>query len=215
MFKADNSSSLWPQCGGRCRKCFGRAAGAVCLDRSPIPARASDACVRLCVLRKSRFRLRLRHEAGNGGLAANGHCGGGDVASRLPHLARCVAGCVHQQCDQRRAVAGRRGNCLGQYPWASPRRLPTPEVGGLRISLARVRDVLGLIVFGAVLAMGVTATNGVLNLALAGVVSWSSSVSVWWVWWVGDAMGVLLVAPVILTWPPILKCDGTRRSFSN
>jgi integral membrane sensor domain MASE1 len=78
-----------------------------------------------------------------------------------------------------------------------------------------VRDVLGLIVFGAVLAMGVTATNGVLNLALAGVVSWSSSVSVWWVWWVGDAMGVLLVAPVILTWPPILKCDGTRRSFSN
>jgi PAS domain S-box-containing protein len=71
---------------------------------------------------------------------------------------------------------------------------------GFEISLARVRDVLGLIVFGAVLAMGVTATNGVLNLALAGVVSWSSSVSVWWVWWVGDAMGVLLVAPVILTW---------------
>jgi len=71
---------------------------------------------------------------------------------------------------------------------------------GFETALARLRDVLGLVVFGAALAMCVTATNGVLNLALAGIVPWSSSVSVWWVWWAGDAMGVLLVAPVILTW---------------
>jgi len=71
---------------------------------------------------------------------------------------------------------------------------------GFEIALARLRDVLSLVLFGAALAMCVTATNGVLNLALAGIVPWSAAASVWWVWWAGDAMGVLLVAPMILTW---------------
>jgi len=66
--------------------------------------------------------------------------------------------------------------------------------------LARLRDVLGLVGLGACLAMCVTATNGVLNLAASGIIPWSAFASVWWVWWAGDAMGVLLVAPVVLTW---------------
>lgn len=68
------------------------------------------------------------------------------------------------------------------------------------IQLGRVRDVLGLALFGSTLAMLVTATNGVANLIWGGIVPLQAAFSVWWVWWVGDAMGALLVAPAILTW---------------
>ncbi len=67
-------------------------------------------------------------------------------------------------------------------------------------ALQRVRDVLLLAFFGAALAMTISATNGVAALALARIVPWSSFGSVWWVWWTGDAMGVLFVAPLLLTW---------------
>jgi signal transduction histidine kinase len=67
-------------------------------------------------------------------------------------------------------------------------------------ALTRVRDVFGLVLFGAVVAMTVTATNGVANLALGHVIPWSAYASVWWVWWVGDAMGIVVVAPSLLTW---------------
>lgn len=67
-------------------------------------------------------------------------------------------------------------------------------------AIERVRDVLVLVVFGCATAMTVSATNGVINLALARIVPWSDVASVWWVWWSGDAMGVLLVTPLLLTW---------------
>ncbi|HVA33904.1 MAG TPA: MASE1 domain-containing protein [Candidatus Baltobacteraceae bacterium] len=65
-------------------------------------------------------------------------------------------------------------------------------------SLERIRDVLALVGFGA-LGTIVTATNGVAQLALAAIVPWHAYGSVWWLWWAGDAIGVILVAPLILT----------------
>ncbi|MGA8533398.1 MAG: MASE1 domain-containing protein [Candidatus Tumulicola sp.] len=67
-------------------------------------------------------------------------------------------------------------------------------------ALERVRDVFLLALLGSAIAMTVSATNGVVALALARIVPWSAFPSVWWVWWVGDAMGVLFVAPLLLTW---------------
>jgi integral membrane sensor domain MASE1/anti-sigma regulatory factor (Ser/Thr protein kinase) len=71
---------------------------------------------------------------------------------------------------------------------------------GFENTLERVRDVLLLALFGAAIPMTVSATNGVVNLALAGIVSWNAFPLVWSVWWSGDAMGVLFVAPLLLTW---------------
>ena len=65
--------------------------------------------------------------------------------------------------------------------------------------LERVNDVLALAVFGT-LAMIVTATNGVAWLAAARIVPWHEYGVVWRTWWDGDAMGVLLFAPFLLTW---------------
>ena len=66
-------------------------------------------------------------------------------------------------------------------------------------TLARLRDVIGLLL-GAIVAATITASNGVANLALGGIIPSSAYGSVWRVWWMGDAMGILLVAPVLLGW---------------
>jgi serine phosphatase RsbU (regulator of sigma subunit) len=65
-------------------------------------------------------------------------------------------------------------------------------------TLERARDVVALIVVAG-LSMSVSATCGVAMLAIAGLVPWHAYSSVWPVWWGGDAMGVLVFAPVLLT----------------
>jgi len=71
---------------------------------------------------------------------------------------------------------------------------------GFNPALTRVRDVLCLVAFGAVVGPLVSATNGVLNLASFRLIPWSACESVWGVWWVGDSLGVLVVGPFFLTW---------------
>jgi integral membrane sensor domain MASE1 len=79
---------------------------------------------------------------------------------------------------------------------------------GFQNAIERVHDVLLITVVGSAAAMIVSATNGVIVLALARIVPWSDLPSVWWVWWTGDAMGVLLVAPLILTWVSNARLGG-------
>ena len=70
----------------------------------------------------------------------------------------------------------------------------------VRPALDRVRDVLAFIAFGCALSPVVAATNGVTALWLAGDVDGSDYGSRWLLWWIGDAMGALIVAPLILVW---------------
>jgi PAS domain S-box-containing protein len=72
------------------------------------------------------------------------------------------------------------------------------RLAGVRRALDRVRDVLALIVLAAMIAPLIAATNGVTALSLAGNVD--SYGSEWLLWWVGDAMGALVVTPLILVW---------------
>ncbi|HEV3263102.1 MAG TPA: MASE1 domain-containing protein [Gemmataceae bacterium] len=69
-----------------------------------------------------------------------------------------------------------------------------------RRPLARLRDVLGLVVLAAMLSTAVSATIGVASLCLGGVQPWAQAGSLWGVWWLGDAVGDLVMAPVLLTW---------------
>lgn len=54
-----------------------------------------------------------------------------------------------------------------------------------------------LICFGAAL---VASTNGVAVLALAGLVPWAEFSRNWLTWWLGDATGMVIVAPLLLCW---------------
>ena len=72
-------------------------------------------------------------------------------------------------------------------------------------SLPRVRDVLGLIFFGAFGSAMVSASIGVAILYASNVRGWSGFGPAWLIYWLGDSMGVLLVTPVILTLPDLLR----------
>ncbi|MEW2301037.1 MASE1 domain-containing protein [Streptomyces sp. NPDC006655] len=69
---------------------------------------------------------------------------------------------------------------------------------GFRTDLGRLRDGAALVFLGALVAMLVSSVVGMVSLLLAGKVAASSFWPSWLAWWVGDAMGVLLVTPVLL-----------------
>jgi len=74
------------------------------------------------------------------------------------------------------------------------------HVPGFSPALRRVRDVLALILLGAGISTLVSATVGVAALHLSGIVGGSQLMEAWRAWWVGDLIGDLLVAPLILVW---------------
>jgi len=85
---------------------------------------------------------------------------------------------------------------------------------GFRRQLDRMRDAVAIVVLGALFGMTVSATIGSSVLTLSGVVPMNNFASTWAVWWAGDAMGVLLVAPMLLSLAPRpgLRHMGWRRS---
>jgi signal transduction histidine kinase len=70
---------------------------------------------------------------------------------------------------------------------------------GFRRTFERVQDVLAFAVC-ALASCAVAATNGVTVLAIADSAAASPYGSRWLLWWLGDATGALLVAPLILLW---------------
>ncbi|RDD86401.1 MASE1 domain-containing protein [Streptomyces parvulus] len=69
---------------------------------------------------------------------------------------------------------------------------------GFRVSLSRLRDGLALVFLGALTAMLISAGVGVGMLAVAGKLPSDDAGLIWLAWWVGDAMGVVLVTPLLL-----------------
>ncbi|MGW3659183.1 MASE1 domain-containing protein [Streptomyces sp. NPDC005151] len=77
---------------------------------------------------------------------------------------------------------------------------------GFHNDLDRLRDALALVFIGALGGMLISATMGSSVLVLSGAVPAGDFWPTWSVWWTGDAMGVLVVAPFLLVlrearWP--------------
>jgi serine phosphatase RsbU (regulator of sigma subunit)/integral membrane sensor domain MASE1/anti-sigma regulatory factor (Ser/Thr protein kinase) len=72
---------------------------------------------------------------------------------------------------------------------------------GFRRQLDRQRDALAIVFLGALVSTLVSATIGAGALALSGAISTDDLPTAWAVWWTGDAMGVLVVAPFLLSIP--------------
>jgi PAS domain S-box-containing protein len=77
--------------------------------------------------------------------------------------------------------------------------------------LSRLRDVVSLTVLGAGVSTLVSATIGVASLELAGAAQARAAGTLWTVWWTGDAIGVLLVTPLVLTWWSNPRWRGSTR----
>lgn len=67
-------------------------------------------------------------------------------------------------------------------------------------TLNRRRDVLALIILAAIISTTLSAFIGSASLMLGGMVSLDEYASVTLKWWLGDMMGVLVVAPPLLLW---------------
>jgi CHASE1-domain containing sensor protein len=61
-------------------------------------------------------------------------------------------------------------------------------------------DMFRFFLRGGVLACLVSATCGVSSLAIAGIVPAGDLGFIWWTWYVGDTLGVLIVAPLVIGW---------------
>ncbi|WP_309140320.1 MASE1 domain-containing protein [Streptomyces sp. PKU-EA00015] len=75
-----------------------------------------------------------------------------------------------------------------------------------RVELDRLRDVLALVFLGALAGMLISSTIGSGALVVSGALEPGEFWPTWSVWWTGDAMGVLVVAPFLLVlrgarWP--------------
>jgi diguanylate cyclase (GGDEF)-like protein len=79
-----------------------------------------------------------------------------------------------------------------------------------REAFAHARDVLKFAVLAAGCATTLAATCGVTSLALGGFARWADYGDIWLTWWLGDAAGALVVAPVVLFWSASPRVHWSR-----
>ena len=122
----------------------------------------------------------------------------GAVAVNLAGGAGAATGTLVAAGEVLEAVAG----TLLIRRWAGP-----------RWSLDTVRNVLVFCGAGALLATTIPATVGVLALTTTGALPAEAGWPLWPVWWTGDMVGVLVVAPLFIAWasPELTDEQGRPR----
>jgi PAS domain S-box-containing protein len=72
--------------------------------------------------------------------------------------------------------------------------------GDFKFGMQRIRDVLLLTSCCAVGAAAIASGLGTLALAFSGVTPPGAVQMLWFTWWLGDAVGILVVTPLLLAW---------------
>lgn len=70
---------------------------------------------------------------------------------------------------------------------------------GFRNSIDHIRDAVGLALC-SVPSTIIGASIGTVTLMLAGAGQWEGFGPIWLTWWIGDLLGALVIAPVLLVW---------------
>src|SRR5437660_10441115 len=68
-----------------------------------------------------------------------------------------------------------------------------------RLEMDRLRDAASIVFVAALASMLLSASIGAGTLVLSGAIAERQFFTAWGVWWTGDAMGVLVVAPFLLS----------------
>jgi PAS domain S-box-containing protein len=85
---------------------------------------------------------------------------------------------------------------------------------GFPTSLIQVREIILFLLLGGPLSCLVSATVGVTTLALSGIIPWPLFVLSWQTWWVGDTIGVFIMAPLMFSWLAEPRQIWCRRRLS-
>src|ERR1700722_8737394 len=67
-------------------------------------------------------------------------------------------------------------------------------------AFVRAQDIFKFALLAGMVATSVSATIGVATLAIGGYADWTAFGSIWCTWWLGDAIGAVLVTPLLLLW---------------
>ncbi|MEC4986361.1 MAG: MASE1 domain-containing protein [Oscillatoria sp. PMC 1068.18] len=81
-------------------------------------------------------------------------------------------------------------------------------------TLARIQDVIKLIIFAAFLSPVVKASLDILIQFLAGEIPSHNFWQNWWIFWLGDSTGILVITPVFLVWQQQLSKAQNAQSIS-
>jgi signal transduction histidine kinase/CheY-like chemotaxis protein len=87
--------------------------------------------------------------------------------------------------------------------------LVTRFARGLR-AFDRAHDVFKFAALAAGLSTMISATTGVTCLTLAGYASRAEAGRIWLTWWLGDAVGALIVAPLLVLWARTTPAERPR-----
>lgn len=91
------------------------------------------------------------------------------------------------------------GMALGNTLEAVAAALLLKHVVHFRNELDRLRDVVGLVLV-SLLAAAISASSGTAAVILTYHRAWSDFGLIWTTWWIGDLLGALVVAPLLLSW---------------
>jgi integral membrane sensor domain MASE1 len=67
-------------------------------------------------------------------------------------------------------------------------------------AFSRAQDIFKFAALAGLVSTSVSATLGVASVCLSGLATWSEFGSIWSTWWLGDAGGALVVAPLLVLW---------------
>lgn len=62
------------------------------------------------------------------------------------------------------------------------------------------QDIFRFAAYAAMFSATISATIGTTVICLEGFARWSDYKSLWLTWWLGDAVGILVIAPLLLAW---------------
>jgi PAS domain S-box-containing protein len=82
---------------------------------------------------------------------------------------------------------------LGSYLLCAPR-------ADFNFSMERIKDVLLLTGYGAIITALIGSITGALTLAVTGLGQWDEIRMLWFTWWLGDVVGIIVVTPLLLVW---------------
>jgi integral membrane sensor domain MASE1 len=83
-----------------------------------------------------------------------------------------------------------------------------------RLALERAQGVFKFALFAGMFATAIGATVGVTSLVLGGSANWNDFGAIWRTWWLGDAGGALVVAPLLIAWAASPHLAWDRRKFT-
>jgi len=69
-----------------------------------------------------------------------------------------------------------------------------------RHAFEQARDIFKFVLLAVIVSTTVSAAFGTTSLMLGGFAQWHDYVPIWTTWWLGDAIGALIVTPLILIW---------------